>query len=170
MSMPMELWHPDTRARAFEAIRLRLDETTPLARRAWPVIAAQLSYPSGDACRRSVWRLVNRLQRSPELAPFVTALTRAVNLPASADTPDWLMVRRALRELDRERMPADNEPRPAKRRPLSDAAARRIAKAWVAELARTVDADPDPRALVRAGSYPPAYVDIDAAADSKGTE
>lgn len=117
--------------------------------RCWPTIARTLGYPSGDAAQRAAWRTFNRLAYYPasdwiKLHTFVT-LADTVGL-----RPDARELRRALRELDMRKAPEDRDPpKPRKPRPLSEAAIRRAVRAWMEEQKRTVDADPDPRALMR---------------------
>jgi hypothetical protein len=45
------------RARALEALRLRLDPSGAWpSERCWPAIARTLGYPSGDEAQRAAWR------------------------------------------------------------------------------------------------------------------
>lgn len=139
---------PEARARALEALRMRLDPASAWPEeRCWPAIARTLGYPSGNAAQRAAWRTFNRVAYNTadwiKLHEFVT-LANAVEL-----RPDARELRTALRELDNRKPPEDRDPpKPRKPRPLSEAAIKRAVRAWKAEMERTVDADPDPHALM----------------------
>jgi hypothetical protein len=97
---------PEVQARAFEAIRRRLDALASGGRQArtWPAIARELGYADGLACRRAAWRLATRLERI--MPDQLAQLAHVANVPATG-----YAIRRALRALDRLHMPGDVTPR-----------------------------------------------------------
>jgi hypothetical protein len=164
----------EARAKALEAVRMRLDPAQPWPSdgRSWPAIARALGYPSGNAARRAAWRTFNRtsgkyLYLWDRLDAF-KVLAEAVGM-----NPDDQRVRRMLRQMDLDKRPEDKDPpkpkRPVKTKthiPLTKSAVRRMfGVKLAAELAReftfeedpepatkpgeiVIDADPDPQALM----------------------
>ncbi len=138
-------------ARALEALRMRLDASlTWPTERSWRAIAAAVGFPSAGATRRAAWRAFNhRAYRAGDdwfLINDLCELGRAVGLP-----PHARELRAALKALDAEKAPEDRDPpKPRQPRPLSKTALRRLVRERLAVERNTVEADPDPRALVPA--------------------
>ena len=139
---------PQARARALEALCRRLDGTLPRDERFWPAIAGELGYPSGDAAKRAAWRTFNRHCGAylEDVRTFdeLHRLAAAIGFP-----PDTRSMRRVLRELDERKAPEDADPpKPPKPRKLTKTALREAILQRLQEQRNTVDADPDPRAIV----------------------
>lgn len=134
---------PALRAKALEALRLRLDQTATWPdERCWPAIARALGYASGDEAKRAAWRTFNRTAYSTESFTFHSfmMLAKALDFP-----PSVREIRVMLRELDERKAPEDRDPPTPKKQ--SKAALRRALAAHIEALSKTVDADPDPRAV-----------------------